>query len=96
MNDTQAAVYILVGFMALAGAIGTAILGARQKGLADLVSALQTEIESLRDKASDNEARIAKLERRDRQWANYVHVLRRHINDRQPPPPPEWPPGLDV
>ncbi len=96
MSEAQIAVYILVALLALAGTIGTAILATRQKGLTDLVGALQAEVKALRDKATDNEARIARLERRDRAWADYVHELRRHINDRKGPPPPEWPAGLDV
>ncbi len=96
MSDAQILVYVVVAALALAGTIGTAVLAARQKGLTDLVGALQREVQALRDKASDNESRIARLERRDRAWADYVHVLRRHITQQKPPPPPEWPPGLDV
>lgn len=96
MSEAQVVVYLLVALLALAGTIGTAVLAARQKGLTDLVGALQTEVAALRDKASDNEQRIAKLERRDRAWADYVHRLRAHIFSQQPPPPPEWPAGLDV
>ncbi len=96
MSDAQILVYVIVAALALAGTVGTAVLAARQKGLTDLVAALQREVQALRDKASDNESRIARLERRDRAWADYVHVLRRHITQQKPPPPPEWPPGLDV
>lgn len=96
MTDAMVVVYLLVGAMALAGTVGTAVLSARQKGLTDLVGALQTEVERLRDKAGDNEQRIEKLERRDRAWADYVHRLRAHITAQKPPPPPEWPAGLDV
>lgn len=96
MSEAQVVVYLLVALLALAGTIGTAVLAARQKGLTDLVGALQVEVKALRDKASDNEHRIAKLERRDRAWADYVHRLRAHITAQKPPPPPEWPVGLDV
>ncbi len=96
MTDAQIVVYLLVALLALAGTIGTAVLAARQKGLTDLVGALQTEVTALRDKASDNEQRIERLESRDRAWANYVHRLRAHIVAQLPPPPPEWPAGLDV
>ncbi len=96
MSDAQILVYVVVAALALAGTIGTAVLAARQKGLTDLVAALQREVQALRDKVVDNETRIATLERRDRAWADYVHVLRRHITQQKPPPPPEWPPGLDV
>lgn len=96
MSEAQVVVYLLVALLALAGTIGTAVLAARQKGLTDLVGALQVEVERLRDKASDNEQRIVRLESRDRAWANYVHRLRAHIVAQLPPPPPEWPKGLDV
>jgi len=96
VSDAQILVYVIVGVLALAGTIGSAVLASRQKGLTDLVSALQAEVASLRDKASDNESRIARLERRDRAWADYVHTLRAHIVAQKPPPPPEWPAGLDV
>lgn len=96
MSEAQVVVYLLVALLALAGTIGTAVLAARQKGLTDLVGALQVEVERLRDKASDNEQRIIRLESRDRAWANYVHRLRAHIVAQLPPPPPEWPKDLDV
>lgn len=96
MSEAQVVIYLLVALLALAGTIGTAVLAARQKGLTDLVGALQTEVAALRDKASDNEQRIVRLESRDRAWANYVHRLRAHIVAQLPPPPPEWPKDLDV
>ena len=95
MSEAQVFIYVIVGLLALAGTVGSAVLSARQKGLTDLVGALQDEVKALRDKASDNESRIEKLERRDRAWADYVHRLRAHIVAQKPPPPPEWPAGLD-
>ena len=92
MTDTAALVVALLG---LAGTIGVAVLAARQKGLSDLVSALQTEVSSLRDQVADNDSRIQRLERRDRAWQDYVHILRAHIYAQKPPPPPEWPEELD-
>jgi len=96
VSDAQILVYVLVALLALAGTVGTAVLASRQKGLTDLVGALQKEVAALRDKASDNESRIERLESRDRAWANYVHRLRAHIVAQLPPPPPEWPKDLDV
>jgi hypothetical protein len=95
VSEAQVFIYVIVGLLALAGTVGSAVLSARQKGLTDLVGALQDEVKALRDKASDNESRIEKLERRDRAWADYVHRLRAHIVAQKPPPPPEWPAGLD-
>lgn len=89
MSETQAVVYLIVAGLALAGTIGTAVLASRQKGLTDLAERLQARVEEL-------DGRLARLESRDRAWANYVHVLRRHIVDQKPPPPPEYPANLDV
>ena len=96
MTDAQIVVYLLVGLMALAGTVGTAVLAARQKGLTDLVQAQAKRIDQLEAAAEKRDARIERLERRDKAWADYVHLLRRHIVDEKPPPPPEWPPDLDV
>jgi hypothetical protein len=95
MSETQALIYVLVGLLALAGTVGAAVVGSRQKGLSDLVTSLQTEVGALRNAARDADVRIAKLETRDRAWADYVHKLRAHITEQKPPPPPEWPAGLD-
>jgi hypothetical protein len=95
MTETQALIYVLVGLLALAGTVGAAVVGSRQKGLSDLVTSLQTEVGALRNAARDADVRIAKLETRDRAWADYVHKLRAHITEQKPPPPPEWPAGLD-
>jgi hypothetical protein len=89
VNETQAVVYLIVAALALAGTIGTAVLASRQKGLTDLAERLQARVEEL-------DGRLARLESRDRAWANYVHVLRQHIVAQKPPPPPDYPPNLDV
>jgi hypothetical protein len=96
MSDAQVLVAIVVALLALVGTLGTAVLAARQKGLTELAERLQAEVAALRDKAHDNDVRIARLERRDRAWADYVHKLRAHIVAQKPPPPPDWPAGLDV
>jgi cell division protein FtsB len=95
VSDTQILVAAVVGLLAFIGTIGTAVLGSRQKGLADLVTSLQAEVEALRAEARNADIRIAKLETRDRAWADYVHLLRAHITDGKPAPPPPWPVGLD-
>jgi ribulose kinase len=96
MSDAQVVVYLLVGLMALCGTVGTAVLAARQKGLSDLVTAQAKRIDQLEQAAEKRDARIERLERRDRAWADYVHALRKHIEKRLGPPPPEWPADLDV
>lgn len=39
-------------------------------------------------------ARIERTEAVARAQGDYIGVLRRHINDGQPPPPPPYPSGL--
>ncbi len=47
----------------------------------------QEEIAALR-------VEVAALRRTQRIQGDYIGVLRRHIADGQPPPPPAWPEGL--
>lgn len=95
-QDEVVALYALMGvlFTAVVSVVVVVLTG-KQKAVTAMVAALQDEVESLREQVGDNENRIQRLERRDRQWADYVHVLRRFIYDQKPPPPPEWPAGLD-
>lgn len=90
------ALFVLLGvlFTAVISLI-VAVLGSRQKALEALARENRLELESLREQVRVADLRLAKLESRDRQWADYVHRLRRHITDQKPPPPPEWPAGLD-
>lgn len=92
----------VVALFVLAGALFTALMtvvvaamSARQKATDSIIADLRTELTETRAEVKDNDTRIAALERKDRAWANYVHVLRRHIDDGKPPPPPEWPADLD-
>lgn len=94
------ALFVLAGviFTALTGVIVAIITGrysAAQEAFRTVVASLREELETVREQVKDNDSRIQRLERRDRQWADYVHILRRHITAQKPPPPPEWPAGLD-
>lgn len=90
MSEQEAiALIALVGVLfAAVITVVTVVVTGRQKEL-------EAVVDELREQVRDNDARIAKLESRDRKWADYVHVLRRHITQQKPPPPPEWPAGLD-
>lgn len=90
------AIMVLVGvvFTGIVGVI-TAILNNKQKATDSVIADLRAELAATRAEVKENAERIAKLESRDRAWSNYVHVLRRHITDEKPPPPPEWPKDLD-
>ena len=91
------ALFVLVGVLFTATtAVVAAVLASRQKATDAVIADLRTELADTRTEVKDNAVRIAKLERRDRAWADYVHRLRAHITAQKPPPPPEWPAGLDV
>lgn len=95
-NEEIIALFVLAGvlFTAISGVIA-ALVNGKQKSVETVVAALREQVEDLRAQVKDNDARIAKLERRDRAWSDYVHLLRAHITAQKPPPPPEWPAGLD-
>ncbi len=90
------ALFVLAGvlFTAVTGVV-VAVVTSKQKAFEAWVAELRDQVEDLRNQVKDNKTRIAKLESRDRKWADYVHILRAHITDQKPPPPPEWPAGLD-
>lgn len=89
MSDTAILVGLIVAILGLTGTVGVAVLTGKQRGLTELAERLQARVEEL-------DGRLARLESRDRAWANYVHVLRQHIVAQKPPPPPDYPPNLDV
>lgn len=89
--------FALVGVLiTAAGGVVAAVIASRVKATEVVIASLRDELASTRDEVKDNAARIAKLESRDRAWANYVHRLRAHIVAQLPPPPPEWPKDLDA
>ena len=95
-QETTVAIIVLVGvlFTGIVGVI-TAILNNKQKATDSVIADTRAELAATRAEVKENAQRIAKLESRDRAWSTYVHVLRRHITDEKPPPPPEWPVELD-
>lgn len=98
MSESETiALIALVGvlFTAVTGVVA-AVLASRQRALEVALNDTRAELAATRAEVEANEKRIVKLERRDRAWADYVHRLRAHITAQKPPPPPEWPAGLDV
>ena len=89
------ALFALVGvlFTAVATVLGI-VLANRQKALEVIIGTLQTELSNTRAEVIANKAAIRALMRRDRALVNYVHRLRRHINDEIGPPAPDWPDEL--
>jgi hypothetical protein len=56
-----------------------------------------TGLQLLNERQEENTAlrqEIAELRRTLRIQSDYIGVLRRHIADGDPPPPPSWPDGL--
>ena len=70
-----------------------------------LIDQLQEEVTSLRTEKSKEmtemkkdiaelKAEQSKAKRRERIRDDYINKLRRHIEDGNPPPAPDWPEGL--
>lgn len=66
--------------------------------LQEQVVALRTEkaddIASMKKDIADLRAEQERSKRRERIRDDYINRLRRHIEDGNPPPAPEWPAGL--
>lgn len=52
----------------------------------------QDEAKAQAQEGADLRSRAESAERRVRVLDDYAHKLRAHIDARNPPPPPEWPP----
>jgi hypothetical protein len=81
-------------FLAMIGALGVGYLTYRASnrklksdGPHQMIDQLQEELRDLRAERARDAGRI-------RRQDDYIAVLRRHIADHQPPPPPAWPEGL--
>lgn len=85
----------LEGVVLVLGALGIGTIAAaiinkiRPKGERELALLEQVQEERARD-----HDRIVGLERRERIRDDYIMVLRQHIANGQPPPPPAYPAGL--
>ena len=67
----------------LLGVVGTIALGA--------LTWLATRRTGDRDRIEKLEARLDKVDGRQLKLQDYVGLLRKHINDGNPPPPPPYP-----
>jgi cell division protein FtsB len=54
----------------------------------------QKMIDQMQEDVAELRREVATLQRQVRIQGDYIGVLRRHIGDGQPPPPPSWPDGL--
>lgn len=92
---TQTAV--IAALIALLGTVITVVGGlvlARILRPKELIDTLTKRVELAEDQAekADKKADAALL--RQRYWEDYVGELRSHIEARNPPPPPRYPPEL--
>ena len=62
--------------------------------LIEIVQDLQEERDRVDEKMGRLESRMELMESKQKLRDDYIAILRMHINDELPPPPPEWPVGL--
>lgn len=80
--------------LALLGALGTAFFTYRASNRKLRADAGQQMIDQLQEEAAGLRKQLADERLARRQQSDYIGVLRRHIADGNPPPPPAWPEGL--
>ena len=83
---------VLLGSGVLAAIINKKI--PKHTQLLAIVQDIQEERDWDRAKFKDLEARMETMESKQKMRDDYIAILRMHINDELPPPPPEWPVGL--
>lgn len=66
----------------------------RHTQLVEIVADLQEERDKSNGRIETLEGRLELLEVKQRLRDDYIALLRMHINNGYPPPPPEWPAGL--
>ena len=84
----------IVGVIGLAGMWLTAKIQHKGRPENALIDQLQEEMTAMRGDISALKTEQNKARRREMIRDNYINKLRRHIEDGNPPPPPEWPEGL--
>jgi len=86
------------------GALGLWVSHRTQKGSREniLIDQLQEQLDRADDRSDKQDARMGQIEARlqaveriSRGRLEYIYVLRRHISNGEPPPAPEWPPGIN-
>lgn len=90
-------VVTLLGLLGISGIIGTVVSRyVRPKATPmEILQEVQEERALEREERVKDRHRIEKLEQTQRVTIDYVHELRQHIVDGNPPPPPPWPGGLN-
>ena len=85
---------IIVGAIALIGTLVANMIQHRGKPENALIDQLQEEMGAMRKDISDLKTEQIRSRRREQIRDDYINKLRRHIEDGNPPPAPEWPAGL--
>lgn len=71
-----------------------ALIDQLQEQIRDDREARDKEFANMRADIADLKLEQQRSKRREMIRDNYINKLRRHIEDGNPPPPPEWPEGL--
>jgi hypothetical protein len=85
---------MIVAAITALGVIASAYLTSRVSNRKLRTDAGQMMIDQHQEDAVALRAETAALRRTVRIQDDYITVLRRHIADGSPPPPPAWPPSL--
>lgn len=85
---------LIVATIALTGAVVTNKAQNRGRPENALIDQLQEEMTSMRSDITALKTEQARSRRREQIRDDYINKLRRHIEDGNPPPAPEWPAGL--
>ena len=94
---TIAAEWVTPIVVALVGAFVSIIVARSNRKASSeqaLINQLQEEQRFNRERVDALETKIANFEVAQRVSLNYVHLLRNHIIEGMPPPPPDFPEGM--
>lgn len=85
---------IIVGVIAVVGTLVSTRIQHRGKPENALIDQLQEEMGSMRSDIAELKLEQQRSKKRERIRDDYINKLRRHIEDGNPPPAPDWPAGL--
>ena len=88
---TPAVIVAVIGF---GGAWVTSKIQNKGRPENVLIDQLQEELTRHAARITGLESEQYKAKKREQIRDNYINRLREHINQGNPPPPPEWPDGL--
>ncbi|GAA2008182.1 hypothetical protein [Nocardioides kribbensis] len=80
----------ILGLLGVSGIVGTVV----SRYVRPKATPLEI-LQEVQEERTEDRRRIDRLESAQRITIDYVHELRQHIVDGNPPPPPAWPEGLN-